>query len=149
MTFLDGKERIVPGLITSALIALASVLFVSGTGHAAAEHTSEPGARNLVKRQVLFTNVNIFNGTEATLIRNGSVLVEGNLIKTVSSKPIDVPDAYKIDGGGRTLMPWLMDAHVHLAPTVRIALKKPESAGLDPNSVTAKKLRQVNEGASN
>ena len=48
------------------------------------------------------------------LIKNGSVLVEGNLIKTVSADPIDAPDAFKVDGEGRTLMPGLIDMHSHL-----------------------------------
>ena len=65
-------------------------------------------------RQVLFTNVNIFDGVKGELIENGSVLVEGNLIQTVSSKPIVAPGAFKVDGEGRTLMPGLIDMHSHL-----------------------------------
>jgi imidazolonepropionase-like amidohydrolase len=65
-------------------------------------------------RQVLFSNVNIFDGVNGELIENGSVLVEGNLIKTVSAEPIEAPDAYMVDGEGRTLMPGLIDMHSHL-----------------------------------
>lgn len=65
-------------------------------------------------RQVLFTNVNIFNGVDGELMKNWSVLVEGNLIKTVSATAIDAPDAYMVDGEGRTLMPGLIDMHAHL-----------------------------------
>ncbi|AXI55122.1 amidohydrolase family protein [Sulfitobacter sp. JL08] len=65
-------------------------------------------------RQVLFTNVNIFDGVSETLIENGSVLVEGNLIKTVSADAIEAPDAFTVDGEGRTLMPGLIDMHSHL-----------------------------------
>lgn len=65
-------------------------------------------------RQVLFTNVNIFNGVDSELVMGGSVLVEGNLIKTVSAEAIDAPDAYMVDGEGRTLMPGLIDMHSHL-----------------------------------
>lgn len=65
-------------------------------------------------RQVLFTNVNIFNGFDAALMENGAVLVEGNLIKTVSADAIDAPDALVVDGQGRTLMPGLIDMHSHL-----------------------------------
>ena len=64
--------------------------------------------------QTLFTNVNIFDGMNESLIENASVLVEGNLIKTVSADAIDAPDATVIDGGGRTLMPGLIESHVHL-----------------------------------
>lgn len=65
-------------------------------------------------RQVLFSNVNIFDGVSAELIEGGSVLVEGNLIKAVSADTIDAPDAYAVDGEGRTLMPGLIDMHSHL-----------------------------------
>ena len=48
------------------------------------------------------------------LIENGSVLVEGNLIKQVSAGPIAAPEAFTLDGEGRTLMPGLIDMHAHL-----------------------------------
>ena len=64
--------------------------------------------------QVLFTDVNVFDGTSESLRRGMNVLVEGNLIKTVSSGAIPAPGATVIDGGGRTLMPGLIDNHVHL-----------------------------------
>ena len=64
--------------------------------------------------QTLFTNVNVFDGLSPELIENANVLVEGNLIKTVSTDPIDAPDATVVDGGGRTLMPGLIDMHSHL-----------------------------------
>ena len=63
--------------------------------------------------QVLFTNVNIFNGTDGELI-GADVLVEGNLIKEIGQN-LQASGATIVDGGGRTLMPGLMDAHVHLA----------------------------------
>jgi imidazolonepropionase-like amidohydrolase len=64
--------------------------------------------------QTLFTNVNIFNGTDNRLYENHSVLVEGNLIKSISDGAIEPgPSTTVIDGGGRTLMPGLIDSHVH------------------------------------
>ena len=44
---------------------------------------SAASAQDEAPRQVLFTNVNIFNGVDGELMENGSVLVEGKLIKTV------------------------------------------------------------------
>ena len=62
----------------------------------------------------LFTNVQVFDGVSEELA-DYDVLVDGNLIKQVA-RVIDAPEgATVIDGGGRTLMPGLMDAHVHLA----------------------------------
>ena len=64
--------------------------------------------------QTLFTNVNVFDGVNETLMENASVLVEGNLITAVSTEPIEAANAVIIDGGGRTLMPGLIESHVHL-----------------------------------
>lgn len=65
-------------------------------------------------QQILFTNVNVFDGTSKMLANDMNVLVEGNLIKTVSGNAIDAPNATVIDGDGRTLMPGLVEAHAHL-----------------------------------
>ncbi len=61
----------------------------------------------------LFTNVHVFDGTNEKLIENANVLIEGSLIKKVSTSEIDAPGATVINGGGRTLMPGLIDAHWH------------------------------------
>ena len=71
-------------------------------------------AQESAPSQILFTNVNVFDGVNETLIDGTSVLVEGNLIKTVSTDAIDAPNATVIDGGGHTLMPGLIESHVHL-----------------------------------
>ena len=64
--------------------------------------------------QTLFKNVNIFNGTENKLYENHQLLVEGNTIKAISAGEIEAKShASVIDGGGRTLMPGLIDSHVH------------------------------------
>ena len=63
---------------------------------------------------ILFTNVHVYDGVTPKLIENAQVLVEGNLIKTVSTTPIEASGAMVIDGGGRTLTPGLSDMHVHL-----------------------------------
>jgi len=65
-------------------------------------------------RRVLFTNVHVFNGIDEERIENANVLIEGNLIKTVSAEPIEKTGATVIDGGGRTLMPGLIEGHAHL-----------------------------------
>jgi len=67
------------------------------------------------KPKTLFTNVNVFDGKNEKRIMNANVLIEGNLIKQISTKKIAADGATVIDGGGRTLMPGLADTHVHLA----------------------------------
>jgi imidazolonepropionase-like amidohydrolase len=66
---------------------------------------------------VLFRNVRVFDGTGHALSAPSNVLVRGNLIAQISTSAIDVqpgPDVTVIDGGGRTLMPGLIDAHWHM-----------------------------------
>jgi imidazolonepropionase-like amidohydrolase len=65
--------------------------------------------------QILFKNVNIFNGTDDKLYKNHQVLVEGNLIRAISASAIEIrDDTTVIDGGGRTLMPGFIENHAHL-----------------------------------
>ncbi|WP_170482659.1 metal-dependent hydrolase family protein [Ruegeria arenilitoris] len=67
---------------------------------------------------ILFTNVNVFDGVSETLIEDANVLVTGNLISEVSSEPLAVANGRIIDGGGRTLMPGIIEAHGHLGQAV-------------------------------
>lgn len=67
---------------------------------------------------VLLQNVHIFNGKSGALSPASNVLVRGNRIETISTAPIAVDriaNTIIINGGGRTLMPGLIDAHVHIA----------------------------------
>jgi len=62
----------------------------------------------------VITNVMVFDGVSEKLA-DRDVLIENNLISRVGQDLQAPPGATVIDGGGRTLMPGLMDAHVHLA----------------------------------
>ena len=64
-------------------------------------------------KQTLFKNVNVFDGFAAELAMNTDVLIEGNHIVEVGQN-ITAAGATVIDGGGRTLMPGLIDMHTHL-----------------------------------
>jgi imidazolonepropionase-like amidohydrolase len=67
------------------------------------------------KKQVLFINVNIFDGKSDQLITGQRVLVEGNLITLIGDKNLKASKgATVIDGAGRTLMPGLIETHAHL-----------------------------------
>ena len=79
--------------------------------------------------QILFTNVNIFDGIGDSLT-SGNVLVKNNLISEISAERIAVtPDMLVIDGGGRTLMPGLIASHVHLNSYGGV-IENPEEAQL-------------------
>ncbi len=74
---------------------------------------------------VVFTNVKVFDGKSGRLAEGQRVVVEGNKIRAVESAGESAPDGAEIiDGGGRTLMPGLIDAHWHsmLAPLPMLQL---------------------------
>jgi imidazolonepropionase-like amidohydrolase len=65
---------------------------------------------------MVIQNVRIFDGTRHQLSGPSHVLVRGNRIERISSTPIASDgraDTVLIDGGGRTLMPGLIDMHWH------------------------------------
>jgi imidazolonepropionase-like amidohydrolase len=62
----------------------------------------------------LFRNVKLLDPTKDELLGGHEVLVEGERIREVSDRPLQTAGASVIDGGGRTLMPGLIDCHVHV-----------------------------------
>jgi imidazolonepropionase-like amidohydrolase len=63
-----------------------------------------------------FSNVKVFDGRSNRLTEPMNVRVRGNTIDKISAEPIPTDrraDTQLIDGGGRTLMPGLIDAHWH------------------------------------
>jgi imidazolonepropionase-like amidohydrolase len=73
-------------------------------------------AQAVVPGAVIFEDVRIFNGSSDKLSGPSNVLVEGGLIKSISSAAIADPPGttvLRIRGGGRTLMPGLIDNHWH------------------------------------
>jgi imidazolonepropionase-like amidohydrolase len=77
---------------------------------------SEPPLTSAGGGATLFQNVRIFDGRSTGLSAASNVLVRGNTIENISLSPIAV-DANAgvrvIAGGGRVLMPGLIDAHWH------------------------------------
>jgi len=73
---------------------------------------------------VLFRNVRIFDGKNATLSAASNVLIRNRKIEKISTADI-AATGQVIDGGGRVLMPGLIDAHWHamlVRPTPAAAL---------------------------
>jgi imidazolonepropionase-like amidohydrolase len=66
-------------------------------------------------QQILINNVHIFDGVNEARLENANILIEGNLIKQISTDAITANSAEIIDGGGRTLIPGLIDMHWHSA----------------------------------
>jgi len=90
-----------------AIALLAIIVCISGFAQAA----EQP-----LPRLTLISNVNIFDGKTEKLHKNMHVLIKGNLIETVSDEPLAViqtDNVTMIEGGGRILMPGMIDAHWH------------------------------------
>nr|WP_198402515.1 amidohydrolase family protein [Rhodobacter sp. CZR27] len=63
--------------------------------------------------ETLFRNVRIFDGRGDALSGPTSLLVRGNLIAEIGDVAMPGNETTVIDGGGRVLMPGLIDAHWH------------------------------------
>lgn len=85
---------------------------------------------------VLFENVRVFDGKSAALSAPSNVLVRGNTIARVSTAPIDAGGALRVAGGGRTLMPGLIDAHWH-AMLIRPSAAQAISGDVGFNNIAA------------
>ncbi len=86
------------------------------TATATTETTTEATANALpAQTPVLFRGVKVFDGSATALTGEMNVLVEGGKITRIDSAAIEAPvGAVIIEGKGRTLMPGLIDNHVHL-----------------------------------
>ena len=87
---------------------LAAVLCLASVGAFAQPQSAES--------VVLFENVRVFDGKSSTLTGSMNVLVRGSTIDRISKDPIPVDRSAStriIAGGGRTLMPGLIDMHWH------------------------------------
>src|SRR5206468_11049999 len=77
--------------------------------------------RELDVSAYLFHGGRLLDPRRDTLVDNAHVLVENDRIKEVSDRPISATSAARIDLRGRTLMPGLIDAHIHiLLPEVNL-----------------------------
>ncbi len=68
--------------------------------------------------EIVFRDVRVFDGESDRLSEASEVVVSGNVIRSVSvASAVGDGDAagVVIDGGGRVLMPGLIDAHAHIA----------------------------------
>ncbi len=94
----------------------------------------------------LFLNVNVFDGQSPKLARGISVLVERGAITAIRPGKITTPTgALVIDGGGRTLMPGLIDNHVHifLSASTEKQLADPESSFETLNNRAIEEAKQI------
>jgi imidazolonepropionase-like amidohydrolase len=106
-------------LARHCLCSLALLLAFVSASYAASEPPTS----------ILLENVRVFDGKSSRVSGTTNVLIVGPVIKSISSAPIGNVEAegnvMRIDGGGRVLMPGLIDAHWHsmfLATTPLVGL---------------------------
>ncbi len=96
----------------ASVLALFSCLFAVAASVAQAQQTPQQPSGPVT----LFENVRVFDGSGSPLSEPTNVLVRGNQIEKITTAPIPVDRMATttiINGGGRTLMPGLIDAHWH------------------------------------
>src|SRR5262249_52928046 len=95
------------------LLLMALLVGLCQTGQAQEAQRATPAAPPAVA-VTLFQNVRIFDGKNGTLSPPRNVLVRQNRIERVTTDQITIdPTGRLVDGGGRTLMPGLIDMHWH------------------------------------
>ena len=125
-----------PALARSAAVFLALVpLSVAPSQDAIAETTAAP-------TEVLFRGVRVFDGHSDRLSGTTNVVVKGDTIAAIGPSVTAGSGALVIDGRGRTLMPGLIDVHVHLTFS---ALTEPQLLAPD---LTPQKAEQAAAGQS-
>ncbi|HIK45794.1 MAG TPA: amidohydrolase family protein [Leptolyngbyaceae cyanobacterium M65_K2018_010] len=98
-----------------AVVALLLGLFGLMTQVSFAQSPGD--GQNSQPTAVLFENVRIFDGVSDTLTAPSNVLVVGNTIQAIDTRPLPIPadiGVVRINGEGRVLMPGLIDAHTHI-----------------------------------
>ena len=91
---------------------------------------------------IIFANCAVLDGTRRERREDHHVLVEGGQIREVSDRPISSATAETVDLKGRTLMPGLIDAHVHVIAVDQVLARLSER----PVSLVTLQAARVLEG---
>ena len=91
---------------------------------------------------IIFANCAVLDGTRRERREDHHVLVEGGQIREVSDRPISSATAETVDLEGRTLMPGLIDAHVHVIAVDQVLARLSER----PVSLVTLQAARVLEG---
>jgi imidazolonepropionase-like amidohydrolase len=101
---------LVAGIAAAAAYWSISRRFITGDAHALDGVVRSPTVENLV-----FRNVSVWDGLHHGLQSSRSVAVRDGRIAAIVDGGTSVPaDSTVIDGSGKTLIPGLIDSHVHL-----------------------------------
>jgi imidazolonepropionase-like amidohydrolase len=129
-------------LAAALLVVFCRVSFAQGDADLEAPGL-EPFTAAVSGGATLFQNVRVFDGRSSVLSAPSNVLVKGGMIERISASPIAVDanaNIRTIAGGGRVLMPGLIDAHWHafMAATPQMVLMT-----ADPNYLQIVAARQA------
>lgn len=99
---------------SAALLSSGLILGAAGSSCAGHAYSSDWNAVSFPK--VLLHNFKLFDGVADKLQENAALLIEGDIIRRVETDPdlSQYPDFKAIDLNGRTVLPGLIDNHVHL-----------------------------------
>ena len=107
-------------IFVQCILATALIIGWSTVSHAddmSSPQSSVSTASGKSQSVTLLQNVRIFPGRGSGLSGPSHVLIRGNQIEKISTQPILTDprgDTVIIEGAGRTLMPGLIDAHMHM-----------------------------------
>ena len=92
--------------------------------------------------QILLQGGNVLDPARGTVLPRHDVLIDGERIVEVSATPIHAPQATVIDVTGKTVMPGLIDCHVHvLASLANLGLN-----AVQPNVLVAFRAMPIMQG---
>lgn len=81
---------------------------------AASHALAQPSAPATAPKAIVLRAARMFDGTSDSIIQHGAVVVQGNRIVAAGASVAIPVDAQVIDLGDVTLLPGLIDSHVHL-----------------------------------
>ncbi|MGI9329593.1 MAG: amidohydrolase family protein, partial [Gammaproteobacteria bacterium] len=78
-------------------------------------HDTQPPVKIIKPAPLFIQNVQVWDGTADSSVAGLDVLIEDGLITSITSAQAPPENAELIDGGGRVLIPGIIDAHSHIA----------------------------------
>ena len=119
---------------------IACLLCWSATVMAGGHDVQRPPVKIEEPKPLLIRNVQVWDGTADSAVAGLDVLIEDGLIVSITSGEAAPENAKVILGGGRVLIPGIIDAHSHIA----IPLGPKQLRDEDPGYVAALSVRAAN-----